>query len=239
MAATVVPVPGAKALTAAQLINSMSLPVLGPGISAIATLAVLSQYLAGANGGTPVATALATVGAGTITAAGIVGKITTRSGAQSNAAFTDTTDTAAHIVAAIPNAYVGQSFLYFVQNTTDAAETISAGSGVTVSGISVVPAKSTVMFLVTLTSLTAVAMVGLFQSLPTVPNGTYTAVTGGTPVNVADTRVTANSVIIFTLKTVGGTVGATPHVVTITPGTGFTVSGTASDTSVYNYLILN
>lgn len=62
---------------------------------------------------------------------------------------------------------------------------------------------------------------------------------GATPVVVADTRVTANSIIIPTLKTVGGTVGALPSVKTITPGTGFTVAGTALDTSVYNYAIIN
>lgn len=64
--------------------------------------------------------------------------------------------------------------------------------------------------------------------------GTVT-VNGTTPVTVANTAVTANSLIVFTLKTVGGTVGAYPVVHTITPGTGFTVVATASDTSVYNY----
>jgi hypothetical protein len=59
-----------------------------------------------------------------------------------------------------------------------------------------------------------------------------------TPVEVADARVTANSIIVLTLKTVGGTVGAQPVIDTITPGTGFTVKGSASDTSIYNYAIL-
>lgn len=69
------------------------------------------------------------------------------------------------------------------------------------------------------------------------PNGTFTA-NGTTAVTVADTKVTANSSIVITLKTVGGTVGAIPAIKTITPGTGFTVAGTASDTSVYNYKII-
>lgn len=59
-----------------------------------------------------------------------------------------------------------------------------------------------------------------------------------TPVTVANTAITANSIIVFTLKTVGGTVGAQPVVATITPGTGFTCKGTASDTSVYNYRVI-
>lgn len=59
---------------------------------------------------------------------------------------------------------------------------------------------------------------------------------GATPVTVADAGVTANSIIIPTLGTVGGTVGAIPAVKTITPGTGYTIAGTASDTSTYNIL---
>ena len=64
------------------------------------------------------------------------------------------------------------------------------------------------------------------------------AINGTNPQTVAAPLVTANSIIIFTLKTVGGTVGAKPAIQTITPGTGFTVIGTAGDTSTYNYVIL-
>lgn len=66
--------------------------------------------------------------------------------------------------------------------------------------------------------------------------GSFTA-NGASAVTVADTAVTADSIITFTLKTVGGTVGAYPAIKTITPSTGFTVAATASDTSVYNYQI--
>ena len=66
--------------------------------------------------------------------------------------------------------------------------------------------------------------------------GTFTC-NGATPVTVANAAVTANSDINITLKTVGGTVGAVPAIQTITVGTGFTVQGTASDTSIYNYSI--
>jgi hypothetical protein len=61
---------------------------------------------------------------------------------------------------------------------------------------------------------------------------------GATPVTVALPGVKATSLILFTLKTVGGTVGAYPSIKTITPGTGFTVAGTALDTSIYNYAII-
>lgn len=69
-------------------------------------------------------------------------------------------------------------------------------------------------------------------------NGGTVTLNGVTPVVVANANVKAGSIIIFTLKTVGGTVGAYPVVDTITPGTGFTVKGTASDTSTMNYVIL-
>lgn len=70
-------------------------------------------------------------------------------------------------------------------------------------------------------------------------SGTVT-LNGASNVTVANTAVTANSLIIFTLKTVGGTVSPNaPNVKTITPGTGFEVAGTASDTSVYNYRIIS
>jgi hypothetical protein len=67
--------------------------------------------------------------------------------------------------------------------------------------------------------------------------GTFIA-NGATPVTVANANLTANSIILISLKTVGGTVGAIPAPATVTPGTGFTIVGTASDTSTYNYLIL-
>lgn len=67
--------------------------------------------------------------------------------------------------------------------------------------------------------------------------GTFTA-NGAANVTVTEPTITANSSIVVTLKTVGGTVGAIPAVKTITPGTGFAIAGTASDTSVYNYLVI-
>jgi hypothetical protein len=65
--------------------------------------------------------------------------------------------------------------------------------------------------------------------------GTFTA-NSGSAVTVANTNVTANSVILFGLKTAAGTPAA-PFLVTVTPGTGFTVNSGGSDTSVYNYII--
>lgn len=65
--------------------------------------------------------------------------------------------------------------------------------------------------------------------------GTFVA-NGSSAVTVNDANITANSVILIGLLTVGGTVGAIPAVQTKTAGTGFTVAGTASDTSTYAYV---
>lgn len=185
----------------------------------------------------PIATPLVTVGAGTILAAGIAGGITTRSG--STSAFTDTTDTAANIISAAfgPNPIIGDTTLYTYVNNTVALATLTGGTGVTVSGQTAVLPNSSVQYLVTYTAANTVTMVAIAQSL--FPKaGTFVA-NGATPVTVADTRVTATSQIEVTLKTVGGTVSPTrPNILTITPGTGFTVGGVALDTSTYNYSIV-
>ena len=185
----------------------------------------------------PVSTVLATNGAGTITAAGIAGSITTRTTVA--AAFTDTTDTAANIIAAAANLVgkVGASFVYTYQNSSTASATLTGGTGVTVSGITNVPANMSAEYLVTYTAAATITMVGLNLTLNTANSGTFVN-NGTSTVTTANAAVTANSNILITLKTVGGTVGAIPHLLTITPGTGFATVGTASDTSTYNYLII-
>lgn len=89
----------------------------------------------------------------------------------------------------------------------------------------------------TAVSITGGSITGVTIGLASEQKGTFTC-NGATPVAVSNTNVGPDSQILITLKTVGGTVGATPAVKTITPATGFTVAGTASDTSVYNYAII-
>lgn len=184
-----------------------------------------------------VTTALTTVGAGTITGAGIAGKVTTRSGAQTGTPFTDTTDTAANIIIGQPNAHVGDSWEYVYQNNTNAVATITGGTGVTVSGITSVLPNMSARYLVTYTAAATVTMVGLSTSLAAPVVGTFVN-NGVTPVTTTNAALTASSQVLISLKTVGGTVGAIPHLATVTPGTGFTTIGTASDTSTYNYMII-
>jgi len=66
--------------------------------------------------------------------------------------------------------------------------------------------------------------------------GTVTA-NGTSAVTITDSGIDVNSILVFGLNTVGGTVGAIPNVKTITAGS-CTIKATASDTSVYNFVIL-
>jgi len=57
-------------------------------------------------------------------------------------------------------------------------------------------------------------------------------------VSVANTAITAHSVVALSIATTGGTPGtATPKVV-VTAGVGFVVTGLSTDTSTYNFVIL-
>lgn len=189
--------------------------------------------------GTPEAiTTLSTVGAGTITGAGIAGQITSRTGSQSNTAFTDTTDTAANIIIADLNSHVGDVWEWTYKNGTNATATITGGTGVTVSGITAVPAGCSARFLVTYTAAATVTIVGFLITTTSTVSGTFTA-NEATAVVVANTNVTANSTITFGLKTVGGTPAGAPFLSAVTAGTGFSVKTTVGDTSVYNYTIIN
>lgn len=82
-----------------------------------------------------------------------------------------------------------------------------------------------------------VMTLGDLNRLTKARTGTFTC-NGASAVTVTNNKVTPFSAIIVTLKTVGGTVGAVPAIKTITAGTGFTIAGTASDTSIYNYTII-
>jgi opacity protein-like surface antigen len=81
-----------------------------------------------------------------------------------------------------------------------------------------------------------------FNSGPTmsaiaVSGGTVTLASGAA--SLTGLTLTANSVIIFTLKTASGTISGLPYLTAIsaTAGTA-TVSGGGSDNSTYNYVIL-
>lgn len=181
------------------------------------------------------ASALATVGAGVVLAASIAAGVTNRGGVQI-AAFTDATDSAANILAGVPSLnVVGSAVEWTYLNNTIFPATIHAGAGVTLTDL-VLPANSWAKMLVSFSGAGAITMVPIAQGF--FPHSGSFVANGATPVTVADANFTANSQVLISLKTVGGTVGAIPHLATVTPQTGFTVIGTASDTSTYNYMIL-
>lgn len=113
----------------------------------------------------------------TITAAAIVNGGVTRSGPVGS--FTDTTDTAGNIIAAQPGMVtkIGTSFLFVYANTTTQLATLTGGSGVTVSGASILPSETIGEYLVTYTAANTITMVclGVTQIL-----ATQVALTGAT-----------------------------------------------------------
>lgn len=112
--------------------------------------------------GSPAPTSVATAGAGTITAAMLLTKIYVRDCA--GAGRTDTFDTAAAIVAAVPNAKVGDVLQLLVINGSDAAETITLAAGTgggfdtnQTAASRVVPQNSSKLVHIRLTNVTAAA----------------------------------------------------------------------------------
>lgn len=89
--------------------------------------------------------------------------------------YTDSTDTAVNIIAAIPGAVVNQTFPFLVANLGSGIHTLAAGTGVTLLGTATTAANATRLFLAQVTGSAAVTINSLFQW----GNGTgYTNVSG-------------------------------------------------------------
>ena len=170
-----------------------------------------------------VITALSTVGNGTITAAGIVGGITSRTGSQSGTPFTDTTDTATAIIAAQPNAHIGLSWEYTYQNTTNATATITGGTGVTVSGITSVVAGDTARYLLTYTAASTITMVG-FSSGQATSASQQEVVLAGSTSGTTILKATATASGTLTLPAATDTVAVLGTAQTFTAAQTFTNS---------------
>ena len=99
----------------------------------------------------------ATVGATTLTAANLFGETLIRGGTQT-AAFTDTTDTAANILAQFNNPPTGYRWRTRILNTTSYTETIAAGTGVTISGTATIAAGAWRDYDFAVTSSSAITM---------------------------------------------------------------------------------
>jgi len=200
-----------------------------------------------------VQTAINTVGAGTLTAAGIVGGYILRGGAQSGSAFTDTTDTAANIINALHGATVGQSWALTVQNNTNAPQTVSGGTGVTVSGVTIIPANMWAEYLVTFSAAGAVTMVGVGMGANgQLPATQYTSISAGNGTlaagnmeGAADVTLASSGATAMTTRTAAQIIANIPNAqtgmsyrlrvyntnagtLTLTGGTGVTITGTAT-----------
>lgn len=84
-------------------------------------------------------------------------------------------------------------------------------------------------------STTAVGKTLKIKSGSNAKAGTFTLVAGAA--TVSNTSITANSVVIVTLKTAGGTRAGNPDIVP-TSGVGFVATGVGTDTSTYNYVVV-
>lgn len=108
---------------------------------------------------------ISTADAATYTAAQIVGGLIDRD--PNGADRSDVTPTAAQLVAAVPGVQVGSSFVLYVKNTADAAETITvtAGSNVTLTGTMTIAQNKTRAFLVLFTNVTSSSEAVTIRSL--------------------------------------------------------------------------
>lgn len=146
-------------------LNGTERVIIGPAVGANAGPQILEATtqmiadLASLVSNNAVLTAINTVGAGILTAAGFIGGSISRGGAQAATAFSDTTDTAAAIIAALPaGALVGTSFYVTIDNNTDGDETIVGGVGVTVSVNTIIPKLTWAQFLVTYSAAATITM---------------------------------------------------------------------------------
>lgn len=192
------------------------------GITTDGRLTLDGNKLAGPVSGIPKVNGnLTTVGNGTLTAALLNGKLITRSGP--TGAFTDTTDAAATIITAMKGFItqensawnIGESFQVTYINTTPFPATIAGGTGVTVSGQTVIADNSAAEILVSYTGAGTVSVNVLYtvdasQSaqesetiISTVGNGVLTAASfasllitrTGSTAPYTDTTATAAAII--------------------------------------------
>jgi hypothetical protein len=110
----------------------------------------------------------ATAAAVTYTAAQLKGGLILRN--TNGAARADLFPTAANIVAALPSAFVGQTFEVTIRNTAAAAETITmtTNTGLTLSGTMTIAQNNQKPFLVRLTNVTSGSEAATIYSMGTV-----------------------------------------------------------------------
>ena len=101
-------------------------------------------------------TALATVGAGTLTAAMLLSGLIMRTGP--TGAYNETTPTATQIIAAMDNPQIGDSFDFIHVNGVAYAATLVAGDGVTLAGTTANAASKVRKYRATITNVATPAV---------------------------------------------------------------------------------
>lgn len=201
----------------------------------------------------PTNTPITTVGAGTLTAAGLIGGLITRTGPV--AAFTDTTATGAQLDAALPAGSGLTSFQAQIKNSTAFVQTITGGTGVTVSGRTSSQPNSVIEYLITKTGAATYTALGIgvypqafaasYGLIGTADNGTtqtltaamiaggqvtYHVTTGGTTPSLTLPLATAIDTALPEIRAgqsyVLRIINSNSGTVTVVTNTGWTTSGT-------------
>lgn len=145
-------------LTGTETLQVLAISANGsPAATTQTTTTAAIAALASTEGAPFVVTAITTTVGGTLTAAGLVGGEIVRTGP--TAVFSDATDSAAAIIAALPGAVVGSSFNVLIKNATAFTQTITAGSGVTLPLTVIIPAFSVANYVGTVSTGTTVTLV--------------------------------------------------------------------------------
>lgn len=137
----------------------------------------------------------------TLSAASLICGSITRSGP--SAAFTDTTDTAANIIALIGAVVpVNSAIDLFIKNTTNFPQTLTGGTGVTISGGNIVGPNNFALYAVTVTGASTVTLTLLVANSNTIQAAQFA--TGTTTTTFAAGQLTGGATAVYT------NTGATP-----------------------------
>jgi len=173
----------------------------------------------------------------TVTAGNMVGVLETRTGA---AAVSDTTDTAANIIGAIPNATIGSQALWEIQNQNTGLLTLVAGASVTLAGQTVVPINQTWIGQINVAtgnigSATVTNQGAGYSTAPTVTiaGGSCSGVTATATVSPGTNYVSGITI------TAAGSACATPSLVTCTIGAPTNAGPTIQATCTANVVPTN
>lgn len=182
------------------------------------------------------ATALATVGAGSLTASMLASGLLERTGPTGN--YIDTLPTVAQLCAAIPQLTAGDSFTFILRNTVAYSNTLAVGTGWTLGSntaiaaslvreylITMTATKPTVVITATTTNASATLTNVSDDSLLALEPGMVlagTGITGGT--TVLAVNLNNNSVVMSAAATADGTT------IAVTADPTATITGVRSST---------